>query len=155
MTLLQEQKQKHYLNQGSGSFTLRGLESKPGSEGMMVNLESAPDTHVKRPSSKAIRTWSVDVLICILSAWNDISAEPHWYICRYRVRTPRCETLLSARIPPYHRTSRSNLVFSVQLSAGTMLSRKMVCFGVTLPSLPPFLFGILSCLPFVSLSFYL
>lgn len=77
MTLLQEQTQKHYLNQGSGSFTLRGLESKPGSEGVMVNLESTPDKHVKRPLSKAIRAWLDDVLICKLSAWDWTSAQSH------------------------------------------------------------------------------
>lgn len=75
--LLEEQKQKHYLNQGSGSFTLRGLESTPGSEGMMVNLESAPDKSVPRPLSKAIRAWLDYVLICKLSAWNLTSSRSH------------------------------------------------------------------------------
>lgn len=77
MTLLQEQKQKHYLNQGSGSFTLHGLESKPGSEGMVVNLESASNKHVKRTPSKAIRTWLDHVLICKWSAWDWTSAQSH------------------------------------------------------------------------------
>lgn len=54
----------------------------------------------------------------------DVSAEPHWSICRYRATTPRCETFLWARIPPHHRTSRSNLAFSVQLSARTLLFKE-------------------------------
>lgn len=158
VTLLQEQKQKHYLNQGSGSFTLHGLESKPGSEGTIKgNLEFAPDKHVKKAPEQSHQNLIGQCFdLQIICTRLDVSAEPHWYICRYRATTPRCETFLSARIPPHHRTSRSNLAFSVQLSACTLLFKEDGLFWSDSSFTPLFfLFGFLSCLPFVSLSFYL
>lgn len=145
-----ETKNTKTLNQGSGSLALRGLESQPGGEGRTVTLESAPDQHGKRRPSEAIATWSDRVWICQRSAWAWTSARSH-----VGALVPPCDTLGSARIPPHHRTSRPALVVSAPLSAGTPLSRKTVCSGATLPSLLPFLLGILACLPFVSLSFYL
>lgn len=157
VTLLQEQKQKHYLNQGSGSFTLHGLESKPGSEGMIKgNLEFAPDKHVKRPLSKAIRTWSDNVLICKLSARDWTSAQSHIGTFVDIVQRP-LDVKPFCRLGYLRITARADQTWCFLFSCllAHCFSRKMVCFGVTLPSLPSFLFGILSCLPFVSLSFYL
>lgn len=156
VTLLQEQKQKHYLNQGSGSFTLHGLESKPGSEGVIKgNLEFAPDKHVKKAPwakpSEPDRTmfWSANDLHetgrqrrATLVHFVDIVQRP------LDVK-PFC------RLGYLRITARADQTWCFLFSRllAHCFSRKMVCFGVTLPSLPSFLFGILSRLPFVSLSF--
>lgn len=66
----------------------------------------------------------------------DISAEPRRYVCRYRVMTLRCETFLSALIPPHHHTEQ---IKPGVFCSATLLSRNVVCFGVTLSGVaPPF-----------------
>lgn len=135
---------KNYLNQGSGSFTFHGLESKPGSEGMMVNLDSASEkTRNGAPEQSHQNLIGLCFDLQIICMKLDISAEPRRYICRYRVMTLRCETFPSALIPPHHRTEQ---IKPGVFCSATLLSRNVVCFGATLSGLAP-PFSLLSSLP--------
>lgn len=104
---------------------------------MMVNLDSASEktcNGAPEQSHQNLIGLCFDLqMICMKL---DISAEPRRYICRYRVMTLRCETFLSALIPPHHRTEQ---IKPGVFCSATLLSRNAVCFGVMLSGVaPPF-----------------